>query len=81
MVKRRVAKIINSSGFAHEFRIHADAEFVPGPLTGSLLKQGQNNILYCSWQYRTADDHNMKFIGISQQFTDLPDNSLYLPKA
>ena len=74
-------KVIDSGGFAHEFRVHADPELFSGLLTGRLLEQRQNNILHCSWQYRTADDHNMELIGISQQLTDLADNSLYLRKS
>jgi hypothetical protein len=73
-----MTKIVDGGGFAHEFRIHTDTEIFPGSLTGLVLKQGQNNILDCSRQHRTADDHNMEFVRFSQQFTDLLDNPLYL---
>src|ERR1051326_4737197 len=76
----RVTKIIYGRGFAHEFRIHADTEIFPGPLTGPLLKQRQNNILYRSRQYRTADNHDVKSVRRSQQIADLFNHSFYLPE-
>ena len=51
-------------GFAHEFGFMQIIKFY---ISTSVMA---NNILYCSWQHRTTDDHNMEFVRFSQQFAD-----------